>query len=141
MKQLSGVTSIFSNKILKLLSDCTSPNQLRQIQAQLVLQNLYSDTTIAYHFINACQSFGLLNTAFMLCTLLPRPRVFICNSLIRGLSHSRIPHMPLAIYTHMHKNSILPNKYTFPFLFKSLSDSLNSRHSVYSYPCCKIGSS
>ncbi|KAI4349639.1 hypothetical protein L6164_010203 [Bauhinia variegata] len=127
MRQLSEAACTFSNKILKLLNGCTSANQLHQIQAQVIVQTLFSDTTVACHFINVCQSLGLLNSAFLLFTLLPRPHVFICNSLIRALSHSRIPDVPFAIYTSMHKNSVLPNNYTFPFLFKSLSDSFNSR--------------
>ncbi|XP_054804420.1 pentatricopeptide repeat-containing protein At5g56310-like [Prosopis cineraria] len=121
MRQVSEV-SAFTNRIVALLNTCTSQTQLHQIQAQLVIHNLHSDSTIASHFITACQSQGLLSSAFLLLTFLPRPNVFICNSLIRAFAHSHIPRIPLAIYFHMHRNSVHPNNYTFPFLFKSLSD-------------------
>ncbi|KAL5561502.1 hypothetical protein UlMin_031249 [Ulmus minor] len=115
--------STVANKIISFLNNCTSPSHIHQIQAQLVLQNLQSDTTIAYHFIASCQSLRLLNSAHhFFFTQIPKPHVFICNSLIKAFSHSHIPHYPISIYAHMHKNSILPNHFTFPFLLKSLAD-------------------
>ncbi|XP_061369404.1 pentatricopeptide repeat-containing protein At5g56310-like [Gastrolobium bilobum] len=116
--------SDFTEKVVSLLKGfCYCKIQVQQIQAQLILQNLHSHTTIAYNFIEACQSHGLLNSCFLLYTIvLPRPHVFICNSLIRAFSHSHISNTSLAIYSHMHRNSIFPNNFTFPFLFKSLSD-------------------
>ncbi|XP_008235032.1 PREDICTED: pentatricopeptide repeat-containing protein At5g43790-like [Prunus mume] len=123
---LSSATSRF----LSLLSNCSSATHINQIQAQLILLNLHSNTTIASHFISACQSLGLLDLAHLhFLTQLPKPHVFICNSLIRAFSHSHTPrnqihnHIPLSIYIHMHKSSILPNNFTFPFLLKSLADS------------------
>ncbi|KAF5455220.1 hypothetical protein F2P56_024820 [Juglans regia] len=109
-------------RILHLLSNCRYPTHIHQIHAQLIVQNLHSNTTIAHHFITASQTLGLLDSALLLFTQLSRPHVFICNTLIRAFSHSHIPHTPLSIYSHMHGNSTLPNNYTFPFLLKSLSD-------------------
>ncbi|PQQ03062.1 pentatricopeptide repeat-containing protein [Prunus yedoensis var. nudiflora] len=126
LPQLSSATS----RVLSLLSNCSTATHINQIQAQLILLNLHSNTTIASHFISACQSLGLLDLAHLhFLTQLPKPHVFICNSLIRAFSHSHIPHnqihnhIPLSIYIHMHKSSILPNNFTFPFLLKSLADS------------------
>ncbi|KAJ7977537.1 Pentatricopeptide repeat-containing protein [Quillaja saponaria] len=109
-------------RIFNLLQYCTSANHIHQIQGQLVLQSLHGDTRVAYHFIAACQSVHCLDLAFRFYTVRPRLHVFVCNSLIRAFCHSHTPRTPLAIYNYMQKNSILPNNYTFPFLFKSLSD-------------------
>ncbi|XP_027353186.1 pentatricopeptide repeat-containing protein At5g56310-like [Abrus precatorius] len=113
-----------------LLKDfCHSRIQVKQILAQLILQNLHSNTSIAFRFIIACQSHNLLNSALLLYTTFlpsnhyPHPNVFIFNHLIRAFSYSQIPQTPLFIYSRMHRNSILPDHYTFPSLFKSLSDS------------------
>ncbi|KAK7337425.1 hypothetical protein VNO77_17999 [Canavalia gladiata] len=115
--------------VLLLKDFCHCRIQVLQIQAQLILQSLHYQATVAHHFITACQSHGLLNSAFVLfTTLLPLKsdsNVFILNKLITAFSNSKIPHTPFAIYSHMHRNSILPNNFTFPFLFKSLS---HSRH-------------
>ena len=111
------------NRIIFVLNNSTSRNQICQIQAQLILQNLVGDTKIASHLITACQSLGLLDFAHLFFfTQIRRPHVFICNSLIKAFSHSHTPRKPFSIYIHMNKNSILPNNFTFPFLLKSLSD-------------------
>ncbi|VVA14193.1 PREDICTED: pentatricopeptide [Prunus dulcis] len=129
MRPLPPLSSATS-RVLSLLSNCSSATHINQSQTQLILLNLHSNTTIASHFISACQSLGLLDLAHLhFLTQLPKPHVFICNSLIRAFSHSHTPHnqihnhIPLSIYVHMHKSSILPNNFTFPFLLKSLADS------------------
>ncbi|KAA8543118.1 hypothetical protein F0562_021387 [Nyssa sinensis] len=121
MRSFSHLNST-ANRILHLLNHCTSPTHIHQIQTQIILQNLYADTTIAYRFITACQSLCLLDSAHLLYTQLRRPHVFICNTLIRAFSHSQSPHNSISIYVHMNKNSIRPNNYTFPFILKPLSD-------------------
>ncbi|CAL5194450.1 unnamed protein product [Lathyrus oleraceus] len=120
MNDMSG----FAERVVTLLKfSCRSQIHVKQIQAQIVLHNLQSNTTIAYNFITASQSHNLLISVLPLFTLLiPKPHVFIFNSLIRAFSHSHIPNTPLSLYSRMHKNSIFPNNFTFPFLFKSLSD-------------------
>ncbi|KGN44916.1 pentatricopeptide repeat-containing protein At5g56310 [Cucumis sativus] len=111
-----------STRILTIFTTSLSPLHIPQIQAQLILQNLHSHPLIAHHFINTCHHLHLLGSAFLFFTHIPKPHVFICNSLIRAFSHSKIPHTPLFLYTHMNRNSISPNNYTFPFVLKSLAD-------------------
>ncbi|KAK6286168.1 hypothetical protein POUND7_012347 [Theobroma cacao] len=112
-----------SNRILHMINTCTSPSHIHQIQAQLILQNHLKNPFIAHHFINSCNSSGLLSHAHTLLFLSKPPaHVFIYNSLIRAFSHSKTPHLPFSLYTHMRNASVMPNNYTFPFLLKSLSD-------------------
>ncbi|XP_038898992.1 pentatricopeptide repeat-containing protein At5g56310-like [Benincasa hispida] len=124
-----------SNRILSVFTTSLSPIHIPQIQAQLILQNLHSNPTIAHHFINTCHHLQLLDSALLFFNHIPKPHVFVCNSLIRAFSHSKIPHTPLSIYTHMNRNSIFPNNYTFPFLLKSLADfnDLVSGQSVHTH--------
>lgn len=121
--------SSVANRILSLLNThCNSYIQLRQIQAQLILRELHSDTTVACHFISTCRFLGLLNCAFRLYTInYPKPHIFICNQLIRAFSHSHDHRNSILIYSHMHKHSVFPNNYTFPFMLKSLSDLKSSK--------------
>ncbi|XAR59457.1 hypothetical protein NMG60_11015299 [Bertholletia excelsa] len=111
-----------ASRVIHLLDKCTSPSHIHQIKAQLILHNLHADTDIAYCFITACESLGLLNSAYLLYSQLPRPHVFICNNLMRAFSHSHFPHKSILIYSHMNRNSVLPNNYSFPFVIKALSD-------------------
>ncbi|TKY61800.1 Pentatricopeptide repeat-containing protein [Spatholobus suberectus] len=116
-------------------------NQVRQIQAQLILQNLHPNTRIAHLFIRTCESHGLLDSALVLfTTLVPAPHVYIFNNLIRAFSQSQTPHTSLAIYAHMRRNSVHPNNFTFPPLFKSLSDTRHVTHAqrVYAH-ALKLG--
>lgn len=117
-------SSLIASKIVHLLvSKCTLPTHLYQIQAQLIIHNLYPDTTLASHFISSCRSLGLLQTAFLLYTInLQKPHTFVCNQLLRAFSHSHAHQNSISIYSHMNKNCIFPNNYTFPFILKSLSD-------------------
>ncbi|KAK7303837.1 hypothetical protein RJT34_14754 [Clitoria ternatea] len=125
------MNSYLTERLMILLKDhCHNGIQVRQILAQLIIQRLHSHTTLAYHFIAACQSHSLLNSALLLYTTHHHhhhhpPHIFIFNNLIRAFSNSQIPHTPLSIYSYMHRHSILPNHFTFPFLFKSLSLSPN----------------
>ncbi|GMP81957.1 hypothetical protein CsSME_00036477 [Camellia sinensis var. sinensis] len=111
-----------ANRLINLLEICNSPSQIYQIQAQLIIQNLYPDTDIAYHFITACQSLGLTNSAHLLYPQIQTPNVFICNTLIKASSHTQSPLKSISIYSQMHKNSILPNNYTFPFVLEAFSN-------------------
>lgn len=109
-------------KIIHLLKICNSATQLHQIQAQIILHSLHPNTTITFNFINACKSLGLLDSALNLFNQLHKPHVFICNNLIRALSHAQMHKRSIQIFTQMHNTSIPPNNYTFPFILKSLSD-------------------
>ncbi|XP_052185676.1 pentatricopeptide repeat-containing protein At5g66520-like [Diospyros lotus] len=111
-----------ANRIIHLLATCNSPTHIRQIQAQLILHSLYADTTIAYHFIAACQSSGLLDHADLLYAPLRRPHVFICNALIKAFSHSQFPRKAISMHARMQSSCVVPNNYTFPFVLKAFSD-------------------
>ncbi|KAK6940963.1 Pentatricopeptide repeat [Dillenia turbinata] len=111
-----------ANRIIYFLQNCTSPNQLFQIQTQIITRNLQYNSTIAHHFVSTCQSFNLLDSALNLFIQSHKPHVFVFNILIRAFSHSHSPHKSIFLYTHMHRNSVSPNNYTFPFLLKSISD-------------------
>ncbi|KAK2983778.1 hypothetical protein RJ640_017181 [Escallonia rubra] len=117
--------NLAANRIYHLLNKCTTPSHINQIQAQLILHNLHSNTRIAHQFITACRSLNLLDSAFFLYTGLQKPHIFICNTLIQAFSHTQYHHHSISLYTHMHKNSVIPNNYSFPFVLKSISDLKN----------------
>ncbi|KAJ4850590.1 hypothetical protein Tsubulata_017193 [Turnera subulata] len=124
-----NTTAAAATRILHLLSNSFPQSQphLNQIQAQLILHNLRSNTTVARHFISAVasQSLSFLHHSLPLffSHLHTRPHVFTCNSLIKAFAHSHTPRLPHSIYSYMLRHSIAPNNYTYPFLLKSLSDS------------------
>ncbi|KAF8015083.1 hypothetical protein BT93_H0776 [Corymbia citriodora subsp. variegata] len=106
-----------------LTTRCAGPIHVRQVQARLVVLDLASNTALASRFIDVCHSLGLSHLTLPFFAHLPRPHVFVCNTLIRAFSLSRTPRVPFSVYAHMRRNSIRPNNFTFPFLLKSLADS------------------
>ncbi|XP_068658263.1 pentatricopeptide repeat-containing protein At5g66520-like [Aristolochia californica] len=121
MALLSQADAI-SKRILHLLSTPLTSFLLRQIESQIILQSLHSDTKIFFNYINACNSLNLLPSALDLFNQLDNPHVFICNNLIKSFSHSNSPENSISVYSKMRKSSIAANNYTFPFVLKALSD-------------------
>lgn len=54
-----------------------------------------------------------------------RPNTFTWNSMIRGYAHSPDPEEAIFLFRQMLKGGILPNNYTFPFLFKACTQLVN----------------
>ncbi|XP_073140286.1 pentatricopeptide repeat-containing protein At5g66520-like [Henckelia pumila] len=113
-----------ATRIIHLLDHCTTRSHLRQIQAQLILSRLHINTTVAHRFIAACHPLNLLdsNALPLYTSNLSRPHTFICNTLLKLFAHSTTPINSLNLYSYMHRNSILVNNYTFPFVLKALAD-------------------
>ncbi|KAL6506140.1 hypothetical protein OROGR_024321 [Orobanche gracilis] len=113
-------------KILHVLTtSCKTRSHVHQILAQLLLHNLQSDTVIAHRFITFCDSLNLLSSAafpLYINNLRAAPHTFICNTLLKYFSHSSTPQKSTLIYSHMHRNVIPVNHYTFPFVLKALAD-------------------
>ncbi|XP_008803874.1 pentatricopeptide repeat-containing protein At5g66520-like [Phoenix dactylifera] len=74
-----------------LISRCTHPRQLHQIQAHLTAA-------------------GLLVSS-----------VFLHNTLIRAHARTPFPHSSLALYAQLLRSGLLPDTHTFPFLLKACS--------------------
>ncbi|KAG6536133.1 pentatricopeptide repeat-containing protein At5g56310-like [Zingiber officinale] len=112
-----------AHRILHAISTCTSPAQLPLIQSQILVHRLHPNTTVASAFINVCLTLRRLSPALSLFSLLHRPHVFLCNTLLRALlllpsSSPSLP--PLFLLSHMLRSSVPPNRYTFPVVLKSL---------------------
>ncbi|XP_073310778.1 pentatricopeptide repeat-containing protein At5g66520-like [Primulina huaijiensis] len=113
-----------ASRIIHLLDRCSTPQHLRQIQAQLIVSRLHVNTTVAHRFITVCHSLDLLhsNALPLYTSNLSRPHTFICNTFLKLFSHSTTPRNALSLYSYMHRNYILVNNYTFPFVLKALAD-------------------
>ncbi|KAL7112695.1 hypothetical protein ACP275_04G018600 [Erythranthe tilingii] len=112
-------------RIIHLLNTrCKTRSHLRQILAHIILHNLRPDTTVAPCFIAACHSLNLLSSAAfpLYINNLTTPHTFVCNTLLKAFSHSGTPQKSPVIYSHMNKNAIPVNHYSFPFVLKALAD-------------------
>ncbi|KAJ3676325.1 hypothetical protein LUZ60_003737 [Juncus effusus] len=108
-------------RLLHALTTCTSTASLCQIQSQILHSNLLNNTTIFSSFILCCHRLNHLRPALHLFSLLRRPHVFVCNTLLKCVNS------PLPLFSHMLKSSISPNRYTLPIVLKSVSLPLHGR--------------
>ncbi|OAY80860.1 Pentatricopeptide repeat-containing protein [Ananas comosus] len=70
-------------------------------------------------FSSAVSVPGAFSYAHQLFSHIPRPNLFMWNSIIRGAAHSAAPSDALSLYTRMARSGARPNKLTFPFLLRA----------------------
>lgn len=58
----------------------------------------------------------------MVFTQIPNPTTFTCNSIIRGYTNKNLPSEAILFYQEMLARGLLPDRFTFPSLFKSCGD-------------------
>ncbi|OVA07583.1 Pentatricopeptide repeat [Macleaya cordata] len=130
--------------LLFLFENCKSIRQLKQIHAHLFTSGLSHNpyALSALFEFSAVSDFRSLNYALKLFDTLNPPTLFSFNTIIRAFSTSRIPDRSVHFFLEMIKQGISPNKYTYPFVLKSLSveSSLLFGNSVHGH-AIKMGSS
>ncbi|KAK3035430.1 hypothetical protein RJ639_032855 [Escallonia herrerae] len=115
---------------ITLIDQCSKPNQLKQIHAQMLRTGLFSDPFSASKLISAValSSSPNLNYARQLFDEIPHRNLYTWNALIRAYASSREPHQSLLIFIRMlYDSNDLPNKFTFPFVLKAAAELEASR--------------
>ncbi|XP_008798486.1 pentatricopeptide repeat-containing protein At2g22410, mitochondrial [Phoenix dactylifera] len=113
--------SLSTDHILSLLERCSTLDQVKQIQAQMILSGIISDAFAASRLIAVC-SFAdppKLLYGSMILRKLENPNVFSWNVVIRGCSGGDDPRESILLYKLMLHSNARPDKYTYPFLFKA----------------------
>ncbi|XP_058071619.1 putative pentatricopeptide repeat-containing protein At3g05240 [Magnolia sinica] len=107
---------ITHEKILHLLKSCASPTHVSQLHALLIRRHLPLRPLVLF-----CASSNMLITyASLLFPHLPRRAdPFLCNSMARGLSDVA-PEQAVLLYNDMVRAGPVPDKFTFPIVFKAL---------------------
>ncbi|KAK2967044.1 hypothetical protein RJ640_015264 [Escallonia rubra] len=110
---------------ITLIDQCSKPNQLKQIHAQMLRTGLFSDPFSASKLISAValSSSPNLNYARQIFDEIPHRNLYTWNALIRAYASSGEPHQSLLIFIRMlHDSNDLPNKFTFPFVLKAAAE-------------------
>ncbi|XP_019053332.1 PREDICTED: pentatricopeptide repeat-containing protein At2g22410, mitochondrial isoform X2 [Nelumbo nucifera] len=99
---------VLTNPLLSLLERCKSMNQLKQIQAQMILTGLISDRLALSRLIAFCaiSESGSLDYCNMILANTENPNVFSWNIAIRGHSESDNPKEAFLLYMQMLRNAI-----------------------------------
>ena len=108
-------------RALHAINTCTSPAALGPMRGGILRDPaLLRSTTVVSAFFLACGRLRSLDPALALFASLPRPHVFVFNSLLRSLRPAPAC-SPLSLFHHILGLGVRPNRYTFPLILTSLS--------------------
>ncbi|MED6111682.1 hypothetical protein PIB30_054603 [Stylosanthes scabra] len=118
-------------QLLELLKQCSSNSTVRQVHAQLIVNNLPKPNHLLVkliHLNNFPYAFNLFSH------ITPHPNDYAFNIMIRVLSATwhNYP-FALQLYYRMRSFSIKPNNFTFPFVFLSCAHLTALRHGLLAH--------
>ncbi|MQM00228.1 hypothetical protein Taro_032962 [Colocasia esculenta] len=106
------------------LDSCKSLSSLKQLHAQILKSPNPSDPSLFARLVSSYGRLGDLNAAAMVFEQSPQdPDAFLFNSLIQSHVSNSSFLRPLEVYAQMLSCGAVPNKYTFPHLFKACAAS------------------
>ncbi|KAF3789901.1 Pentatricopeptide repeat-containing protein [Nymphaea thermarum] len=109
-------------RLLNLLNSCTNFEQMKQLHCQMVTSGLsYTIPTSVKLIEISSSSSSKMDYASLVFREVENPDTHLCNSMIRANAHLNLHEEAIFAYIKMHKQSILPDHYTFPILLKSCS--------------------
>lgn len=106
------------------LQNCKKLSQLKKIHADIVKYSLSQSSFLVTKMVDVCDKHGDIEYATLLFKQVIEPNVFLYNALIRGYTHNYRYSLAISSYRQMlrypeAKNSILPDRFTFPFVIKA----------------------
>jgi pentatricopeptide repeat protein len=102
------------------INTCTSAAALAPLRDAIFRDPaLLRNTTVVSAFFLACGRLRHHGPALALFASLPRPHVFVFNTLLRSLPAPACS--PLPLYRHFLRLGIRPDRYSFPFMLTHLS--------------------
>ncbi|XP_003558728.1 pentatricopeptide repeat-containing protein At5g15300 [Brachypodium distachyon] len=104
---------------------CRSLRQIKQVHALMVLRGFLSDPSALREllFASAVAVRGAIAHAYLVFDQIPRPDLFMYNTLIRGAAHTAAPRDAVSLYARMARRGscggVRPDKITFPFVLRA----------------------
>ncbi|KAE8678442.1 Pentatricopeptide repeat-containing protein [Hibiscus syriacus] len=114
----SSTRRLFEQK-LQDLHKCNNLSHVKQLQAQIIKQNLHQDLYIAPKLISAFSLCRQLALALNVFNQIQDPNVHLYNTLIRACVQNSQPTQAFSFYFEMLWNGILADNFTYPFLLKA----------------------
>lgn len=107
---------------ITLIDQCSNPQHLKQIQAQMLRAGLFFDPFSASKLIqsSALSEFSSLQYAQTVFDQIPEPNLYSWNVLIRAYATNSQPINCLSMFTRLLNDcKEKPNKFTYPFVIKA----------------------
>ncbi|XP_011626050.2 pentatricopeptide repeat-containing protein At2g29760, chloroplastic-like [Amborella trichopoda] len=90
---------------------------VREIHAHLIVTGLYTQSSAMAKLLSYCaMSTVSLAYAHLIFDQIQNPSIHSWNTMIRGFSQSSKPKEALSLYCKLHRSSLSPDNYTFPFV-------------------------
>ncbi|XP_007032637.2 PREDICTED: pentatricopeptide repeat-containing protein At3g29230 [Theobroma cacao] len=112
---------LFEQK-LQDLHKCTNLSHIKQLQAQIIRQNLHQDLYIAPKLISAFSLCRQITLALNVFNQIQDPNVHLYNNLIRAYVQNSQPSQAFSFFFDMQWNGILADNFTYTFLLKACTD-------------------
>ncbi|XP_059275876.1 pentatricopeptide repeat-containing protein At1g04840 [Lycium ferocissimum] len=107
--------------LIPLIHTCKNTLQIQQIHAQIIRQNLLSNSRIITQLISSASLHKSIYYALSIFNCFRDPNLYLFNALIRGLKENSLFEKSILYFRLMLKMGIKPNKLTYPFVLKSLT--------------------
>ncbi|TYH00911.1 hypothetical protein ES288_A09G014600v1 [Gossypium darwinii] len=104
---------------LQDLHNYTNLSHIKQLQAQIIKQNLHQHLSIAPKLISAFSRCRQITLALNVFNQIQNPNVHLYNTLIRAYVQNSQPTQAFSFLFEMQWNGILANTLTYPFLLKA----------------------
>ncbi|KAJ0700824.1 putative tetratricopeptide-like helical domain superfamily [Helianthus annuus] len=117
------VSTMKTDPLLDRISICKSMDQLKQIHLQAIVRGLSLNPLICFKLIVFCcaRDPGSVNYARQMFDIMPEPKVFIWNMIIKGYSRTNRTEYAVSMYVQMLRRDMKPDNYTFPFLLNGFT--------------------
>ncbi|XP_065864666.1 pentatricopeptide repeat-containing protein At2g34400 [Euphorbia lathyris] len=114
-----------AEKLLNLLKQCSSTKSIQQIHTQMLINSIQKPNFLLPKIINLKD----FTYATLFFTQIPTPNEYAFNIMIRGLTTTwKNYSLAIQFYYRMKFSGLIPNNYTFPFLFISCANILALNH-------------
>ncbi|GMJ09290.1 hypothetical protein like AT3G29230 [Hibiscus trionum] len=113
----SSTRRLFEQK-LQDLHKCNNLSHVKQLQSQIIKQNLHRDLYVAPKLISAFSLCRQLTLALHVFNQIQDPNVHLYNTLIRACVQNSHPTLAFSFYFEMLWNGIWADNFTYPFLLK-----------------------
>ncbi|XP_016479905.2 pentatricopeptide repeat-containing protein At1g04840-like [Nicotiana tabacum] len=106
---------------ISLIHTCKNTLQLQKIHAQIIRQNLSSNSRIITQLISSASLRKSIDYALSIFNYFRGPNLYLFNALIRGLKENSCFEKSIGYFKLMLKMGVKPDRLTYPFVLKSLT--------------------
>ncbi|XP_022739373.1 pentatricopeptide repeat-containing protein At3g29230 [Durio zibethinus] len=112
-------TRRFFEQKVQDLPKCNNLSHVKQLQAQIIKQNLHQHLYVAPKLISAFSLCRQITLALNVFNQIQDPNVHLYNTLIRACVQNSQPSQAFSIFFEMQRNGILADNFTYPLLLKA----------------------